>query len=106
MRAVMIAMALAVAACASTPEPAEPTIDELARLVTRSGGVTPALRAVDCGFIAEEGSEWACRYQERSISGAWVQLAAMVARDGDRWVLIDAVCTADEALADRGRCPR
>lgn len=97
---------LGLAACASTPGPAGPAANDLARLLAPPGGVPPRLRQVRCAFIAEEGSEWVCRYEERASGGAWVQLSAVVASDGDGWVLIDSVCTADQALADRGRCPR
>ena len=106
MRGAVVGASLVLAACVSTMEPEGPTRNELARLITPSGGLTPALRTVQCDFIAEEGSEWSCRYEERSMNGNWVGLSAMVARDGGRWVLIDGICTADQALADRGRCPR
>lgn len=106
MRRALIGVALSLGACVSTMEPEGPTRNELARLVRPPGGQTPALRKVRCDFIAEEGSEWSCRYEERAGTGSWVGLSAMLARDGGRWVLIDAICTADEALADRGRCPR
>ena len=99
----LVLAAWALSACASNP--AGPTTGEFSHLIT-SGDAAPAVRSVRCGFVTEEGSEWVCRYQERASTGVWVDLAAVVTRDGDRWALIDAVCTADQALADRGRCRR
>jgi hypothetical protein len=66
----------------------------------------PTIRTLHCNFIAEDGSEWACRYEEQASSGAWVQLATYVAIDRDGYLPIDTVCTADQALADRGACRR
>ncbi|MFC5345782.1 hypothetical protein ACETK8_01935 [Brevundimonas staleyi] len=105
-RAAAIGALSIVAACASIGDPNGPTEQELARLIAPSGDLTPSIRAMRCDFISEEGSEWSCRYEARATSGVWVGLSAMVALDGDDWVLIDGICTPDEALADRGRCPR
>lgn len=104
--AAVIGAVLAVAACASVSDPNGPTAADLTRLVAADGGSTYPVRAVHCDFVAEEGSEWSCRYEARATSGAWVGLSAMVALDAEGWVLIDRVCTPDEALADRGRCLR
>ena len=98
-----LAVALFLSACAASP--AGPSDTVFADLVG-FGRSTPAVRGVNCAFVVEEGSEWVCRYQERASSGAWVDLETVIARDGDRWLLIDTVCTADQALADRGRCRR
>jgi hypothetical protein len=108
MRALVLAAALGLAACATVAPggPAGPDAAALARLLAVDRAAAPRLRAVRCDFIAEEGSEWACRYEERSREGAWVGLSTMVARAGSGWELIDRPCSADEALADRGRCPR
>ena len=97
MRALVLAAALGLTACATVAPggPAGPDAAALARLL-----------AVDRAAAPEEGSEWACRYEERSREGAWVGLSTMVARAGSGWELIDRPCSADEALADRGRCPR
>jgi len=108
MRALVLGAALGLAACATVAPggPAGPDAAALARLLAMGRDTVPQLRAVRCDFIAEEGSEWACRYEERSRQGLWVGLSTMVARAGSGWELIDRPCSADEAPADRGRCPR
>ncbi|MFT4912541.1 MAG: hypothetical protein ACI9YM_001120 [Brevundimonas sp.] len=108
MRGLAVAAALGLAGCASVApgRPAGPGAADLARLLAVDRAEAPPLRAVRCDLIAEEGSEWVCRYEERSREGLWVGLSTMVARAGAGWELIDRPCSADEALADRGRCPR
>ena len=108
MRGLAVAVALGLAGCASVApgQSAGPGAADLAALLAVDRAAAPRLRAVRCDFIAEEGSEWACRYEERSREGAWVGLSTMVARAGSGWELIDRPCSADEALADRGRCRR
>ena len=103
MRRLGLFFAAILAACASGP--AGPTSETFAELIASERSV-PSIRNLHCAFVAEEGSEWVCRYQEQATAGGWVGLSAVIARDGDRWILIDAVCTADQALADRGRCRR
>tara|TARA_R110000764_G_scaffold28253_3_gene66456 strand:- start:293 stop:619 length:327 start_codon:yes stop_codon:yes gene_type:complete len=108
MRALLSVLAVLLAGCATVvaDEPAGPGPAELAALLSVGRVETPQLRRVRCDFIPEEGSEWACRYEERSGGGFWVGLSTFVAQDRRRWVLIDVPCTADQALADRGLCSR
>lgn len=75
--------AVAVAACA-TAAPPGPTRTEVSALIPDH-----VVRHVDCAFVAEEGSEWTCRYQRWTAEGRWETRDAVVARDGNRWVLID-----------------
>ena len=71
---------------------------ELAALIAETNrDPTPHIRSVRCDFIAEEGSEWRCRYEAQARNSRWVALEAMVARDGDRWILIDGVRDPDAA---------
>lgn len=107
MRGALPVAVLLLAGCATVPVgPGGPDAAGLARLLAAGRDAAPQLRGVQCDFIAEEGSEWACRYQERSRDGFWVGLSIMLARTATGWELIDRPCSADEALADRGRCPR
>ena len=46
------------------------------------------IRRLQCRGIAEDPSEFACRF-ERRIGKRWQRWATMVARDGSRWVMID-----------------
>jgi hypothetical protein len=55
----------------------------------------PGVRDVSCAFIAEEGSEWRCRYREQASDGRWVPLETFVAAHGAGWVLIDGVADPD-----------
>jgi len=71
------------AGCA-TVAPTGPNTREFSALVPDH-----VVRQVDCVFIAEEGSEWTCRYQRWTAEGRWEPREAIVARDGGRWVLID-----------------
>jgi hypothetical protein len=105
-RGAIIAL-LALGACASAPTaPDGPTLAGFTAMLADGRPQAPAIRALRCDFLAEEGSEWACRYEERASTGTWVQLATYVAIDRDGWMPIDTVCTADQALADRGSCRR
>jgi hypothetical protein len=108
MRRALMAAVLLLTGCATVPGsgPAGPDAMALAALLAIDRVEAPQLRRVHCDFIAEEGSEWACRYEERSRHGFWVGLSTMVARAGTGWELIDRPCSADAALADRGRCRR
>ncbi len=108
MRGLAVAAALGLAGCASVApgQPAGPGAADLARLLAVDRAEAPPLRAVRCDAIPEEGSEWACHYEERSREGFWAGLSTTVARTGTGWELIDRPCSADEALADRGRCSR
>jgi hypothetical protein len=105
----LLTLTLAAGACASAAPrhfPAAPTDSEFAAMLARGRPTSPMVRGLHCDFIAEEGSEWDCRYEEQASSGGWVQLATYIAVDGDGWSPIDDVCTADQAVADRGRCRR
>jgi hypothetical protein len=108
MRGLVLTAALGLSGCATVPAgaPAAPDAAALAALLAVDRAEAPQLRAVRCAFIPDEGSEWACRYEERSRDGFWVGLSTLVARAGAGWELIDRPCSADVALADRGRCPR
>ncbi|NBW07921.1 MAG: hypothetical protein EBR82_07835 [Caulobacteraceae bacterium] len=107
MRAGLAIILLALGACASAPSaPPGPTQSEFAAMLARKRPQPPEIRALRCDFIEEEGSEWACDYEERASTGAWVQLATYIAIDSEGWRPIDSVCTADQALADRGSCRR
>ncbi len=109
MRAGVAMLLLALSACATPPTPVYPkgpTESEFAAMLGRDRPTSPMVRGLQCDFIAEEGSEWDCRYKEQASSGGWVQLATYIAISGDGWSPIDTVCTADQALADRGRCRR
>ena len=108
MRELVPVLALVLAGCATVAPvgPAGPGSQALTDLLAADRAEAPQLRRVQCDFIAAEGSEWVCRYEERSREGFWVGLSTVVARAGTGWDLIDRPCSADEALADRGRCPR
>tara|TARA_R110002124_G_scaffold48639_1_gene143412 strand:- start:305 stop:631 length:327 start_codon:yes stop_codon:yes gene_type:complete len=108
MRGLVLAAALGLSGCATVAPggAAGPDAAALAALLAADRAAAPQLRAVRCDPIAEEGSEWTCHYQERSRDGFWVGLSTQVARAGAGWELIDRPCSADVALADRGRCPR
>jgi hypothetical protein len=109
MRAGLLVLLLAVSACATPPTrmyPKGPTESQFAAMLGKGRAVSPMVRGLQCDFIAEEGSEWDCRYEEQASGGGWVQLATYIAVDGDGWGPIDTVCTADQALADRGLCRR
>ncbi|MDP3378375.1 MAG: hypothetical protein Q8S53_08420 [Brevundimonas sp.] len=103
-----LVLALVLTGCvtAMPDEPAGPDAAALSALLAVGRAEAPELRGVRCAFIAEEGSEWVCAYEERARAGAWVGLSTVVALSGTDWVLIDGTCSADEALADRGRCRR
>jgi hypothetical protein len=47
------------------------------------------IRRLKCRGIAEDPSEFACRF-ERRVDKRWQRWATMVARDGSGWVMIDA----------------
>jgi hypothetical protein len=76
-------LALLGAACVMSG-PLGPGASEFSSLIPNH-----VVRRLDCAFIAEEGSEWSCRYQRSTAEGRWETRDAVVARDGDRWVLID-----------------
>lgn len=81
--------------CAPT-QPSGPGAAELQSLIAEArSGVTPNVRDVSCKSIAEEGSEWRCRYRERVSDGRWVALETFVAAHGSGWVLIDGVADPD-----------
>ena len=83
------------AACAPT-RLAGPGAAELRSLISEARpGVVPHVRDVSCSFIAEEGSEWRCRYREQASDGRWVLLEIFVAAYGAGWVLIDGVADPD-----------
>lgn len=103
---VLATLLLAGCATLAADEPADPGPVDLAALLAVGRAESPQLRRVHCNVIPEEGSEWTCRYEERSRRGLWVGLSTVVAQDRGGWVLIDVPCTADQALADRGRCAR
>ena len=89
------ALALLAVGCAPF-QPQGPGLTDLGRLIAEARpGPTPRLRDVRCDYIAEEGSEWRCRYLELASDGRWVSLETFVAADGDGWVLIDGVADPD-----------
>ena len=83
-RVVAVTGIAAVLASCATAMPMGPTTGEFSALVPDH-----VVRQVDCAFIAEEGSEWICRYQRWTAQGRWEPREAVLARDGARWVLID-----------------
>ncbi|MDP3802885.1 hypothetical protein [Brevundimonas sp.] len=80
----LIGLAAGTAAACATPAPPGPTRMEFSALIPDH-----LVREADCAFVAEEGSEWTCRYQRWTAEGRWETRDAVVARDGDRWVLVD-----------------
>lgn len=94
MRIWMWPMMMALGACASLggSEPPGPAATDLQRLIAEErNGALPTIRNAECRFIAEEGSEWTCAYQEQAADGRWVPLTTGVARDAGQWVLTDGV---------------
>ena len=83
------------AACAPT-RLAGPGAAELRSLISEARpDVVPHMRDVSCALIAEEGTEWRCRYREQASDGRWVPLETFVAAHGAGWVLIDGVADPD-----------
>ena len=93
-RLAISALAL-LAACAPAQPPGPGAADLQGLIAEARTGAAPEVRAVRCRFIAEEGSEWRCRYHERASDGRWVPLETFVAADGSGWVLIDGVADPD-----------
>lgn len=78
-------------ACAPGQSPG-PGAGDLQELIAQARpGEVPDVRDVRCSFIAEEGSEWRCRYRQRASDGRWVSLETFLATDGSGWALIDGV---------------
>lgn len=93
--AVMIALSAALGACASIPsEPPGPNSGEMSALVADAASPAPVVRDVRCDFIADEGSEWTCVFEQQAGDGRWVRRETAVARDGGQWILIDGVTPA------------
>ena len=94
-------MRLAVTACilltawapGQSPGPGAGDLQEL--IAQARPGEVPDVRDVRCSFIAEEGSEWRCRYRQRASDGRWVSLETFLATDGSGWALIDGVADPD-----------
>jgi hypothetical protein len=94
MRAAALACLAALAACAPTAN--GPNEESLRGLIASARpGTAPEIDRVRCDFIAEEGSEWRCRYRQKASDGRWVPLETYVAMDGDGWVLIDEAANPD-----------
>ena len=82
---------LLLAGCA-TPGPSGPDKRAMKALImSEHPGSLPRIKRLRCAFIAEEGSEWRCRYQQWTRQDGWVPLEAYVARNGDSWVAIDGI---------------
>ena len=84
MRRPALAIILTVLSGCATTAPDGPTAAEFSALMPDH-----AVRAVRCTCCAEEGSEWGCRYLRRTPDGGWERRDAVVARDGETWILID-----------------
>lgn len=53
-------------------------------------GIDPGQsRDARCMMVAEDSSEFTCRFRARDTAGKWVARTAIVARNGNRWVLLD-----------------
>ena len=97
----VLLLGVAMAAACASRAPAGPDAATLTGLIAGARpGAAPQIRAVNCDFIEEEGSEWACRYRERAADGRWVALETWVAMDGAGWTLIDTPADPNEPAAD------
>ena len=76
------ALALA-AALSAAPSPAE--LQALLASALRSH--TP-VRAIQCQVLGDP-TEHRCTWRQKGRSGAWETWSVLLARDGDRWILID-----------------
>lgn len=49
---------------------------------------TYEVRSLSCRVLAEDPSEFVCRFQAKEPTGAWRTRSAIVAADGGDWVLL------------------
>jgi hypothetical protein len=88
-------MLLTLAAAMLSPPPATrtPSRGQLATAITQmtQKRVRPSnLRAIACKPMAEEPTEFACRWQQRSAAGTrWRGYSSVLAIDVEGWSLID-----------------
>jgi hypothetical protein len=53
-----------------------------------AGSYTSEVRSLGCRAFDEEPTEFLCRFQSKDSTGAWRARSAIVAADGDGWVLL------------------
>jgi len=89
----MLLTALAAAMLSPPPATRAPSRGQLAGAITQmtKKRVRPSnLRAIACKPMAEEPTEFACRWQQRSGSaGRWRGYSSILAIDVEGWSLID-----------------
>ena len=80
----MITALLLAAAVSAAPNPAE-----LQALLAPRADATPKVRAIRCQVLGDP-TEYRCAWKQKAAGGRWETWSAILTRDGDRWILIDA----------------
>lgn len=80
----MITALLLAAAVSLAPTPAE-----LEALLAPVQGAKMQVRGVRCQVLGDP-TEHRCAWRQRKAGGRWEAWSAILARDGGRWILIDA----------------
>lgn len=77
--------ALALAAALS----ASPSAAQLQSLLAAARVGEVQVRAIRCEVLGDP-TEHRCEWRQKATKGRWETWSAILARDGDRWILIDA----------------
>ena len=86
----MLAAAMLAAPPAATPAPSRTQLATAITAMTSKKVAANNLRTIACKPIAEEPTEFSCRWQQRvSARARWRGYSAMMAKDGSGWTLID-----------------
>lgn len=80
----MIAALVLAAALSAAPSPAE-----LEPLLASAQSASVKVRSVRCQVLGDP-TEHRCAWRQKKAGGRWESWSAILARDGGRWVLIDA----------------
>ena len=86
---------LLLGACQHTVAGAGPNSGELVAAIRSApavagpaGSSTSEVRSLGCRGFDEEPTEFLCRFQSKASTGAWQARSAIVAADGNGWVLL------------------
>lgn len=84
---ILLAMA-PVAAGGPSPGELATTIRSAPEVSGPVGFRAETIRSLRCTAFVEEPTEYRCRFQARAARDRWQRYSAIVARDGEAWILL------------------
>jgi len=89
----ILVLALALSACQQSDSVSGPNSSELLTSINANPEVSGisearAVRRIQCKSVAEEPTEYSCRYEVQDKKGAWVKRGAVVTKEQSGWTIL------------------